>query len=384
MNPKLCFENVLVGPTEEILKAPSGSLFKGGPLWPDFDMQLEARHCRELKIKAVDSKPNFNEDATCCIKEAFWCGPIVNHFGHMIADFGTRLAQSAYFHPEVTLIFSIHVQTKKNTVISPPNYFWEMIDHFRIQRNRIFFANQVIFVRKLHVYPQAERIRGPVPDSSYLDLIDNITATEEVGSPKINYLYVSRANYLMGGIAGEKYLEYVLRLVGFKIMRPEDLSLHEQIKIYKASKKIFFSEGSAVHALQLLGHLNADVSIIVRRPKARIAKEALSARVLSLNYLDFIHGLLFGLRSSGHPNESKGITLLNSSLIVSHFQNMGFDLSHFWSEDLFKLQQNADIEAWINLRINNIRRHPDESEFIKSALVKLNLPIPKWLGCHVN
>ena len=55
-----------------------------------------------------------------------------------------------------------------------------------------------------------------------------------------------------------------------------------QLQLYRRARVVIFSEGSAVHALQLLGHLDCDVVILVRRPGNQLAAASLEPRVRSL------------------------------------------------------------------------------------------------------
>ena len=63
-------------------------------------------------------------------------------------------------------------------------------------------------------------------------------------------------------IAGEPYLEDVLRRSWVRVLRPETVPLAEQLRNYRAATDIVFAEGSALHALQLLGRVDADVAVL--------------------------------------------------------------------------------------------------------------------------
>ncbi len=372
----LTFTNVCVGPTEAILQKPVGSLFRGGPMWPDFDEQIIARQCRGREIKVVDDKPTFDTSTSIYVDAGIWCGPIVFHFGHMIADFGMRVALSANLDPALPLVFSGFDLAAKRSMQEPPSYFWAMIDHLKIDRKRIFVVRQPTLFRKLYVYPQAERMYGPVPASAYLDLLDEITFTSVADrADRIKKVYVSRSNFLLGGLAGETYLDRILEASGVKVIYPETLPLSVQVSYYKAAETLVFSEGSAVHALQLLGRLDADIGILVRRSKARIAQNSVMARARSLKYLEASPELVYGLRLSGLPNESKGITLLNGHGLIERFSTMGIDIGKNWNDREFAQQQETDLKAWVTLRLTNPKAHPGERAAIQSSLAKLTCPI---------
>ena len=72
-----------------------------------------------------------------------------------------------------------------------------------------------------------------------------------------------------GRIMGESYLETYFKKIGINIVRPETLSIQKQVEIYASAKNLIFSEGSAVHGLQLLGRTMCDVFIIKRKNRTQ-------------------------------------------------------------------------------------------------------------------
>jgi hypothetical protein len=375
MSDLLTFSDVCVGPNEAVLQAPAGSLFRGGPLWPDFAQQVEARQCRGEEIKAVDDMPTFDPVTDIKVEEGVWCGPIVFHFGHMIADFGMRIALSASLNGDVPLVFSGY-NASRPKLQEPPPYFWAMVDHFKISRKRILIIRTPTMFRKLHVFPQAERMRGPAPASDYLDLLDEMTLPSNVLDLKnFSQVYVSRAKVPQGGLAGEAYLDQVLVASGVKVIHPETLPFSEQVAYYQSARTLVFSEGSAVHALQLLGRLDADIGILVRRNKARIAQHSVVARAKSVSYLEASPELVFGLRASGHGNESKGITLLSGPAVIKAFAAMNIDIRRHWNEKDFQSRKEADLKAWATLRLANRKAHAGERAGIEATLAKLACPL---------
>ena len=84
-----------------------------------------------------------------------------------------------------------------------------------------------------------------------------------------NFLSCTDESSLTGAYAGEYFFEELLRDRGFRIIYRETLSLREQLEIYLGSTFLIFAEGSAQHALELLGfHANKLVFIICRRPQS--------------------------------------------------------------------------------------------------------------------
>lgn len=374
---RLTFSNVPVGPIEEVLAAPAGSLSRCGPKWPDFENQIEARHCRGREIRAVDDVPEFkNSNSYPVINEAIWCGPVVSHFGHMIADFGMRIAQSAALTPNVPLLFA--VGSKASKVNQVPSYFFAMLDHFNIDHARAIFIDKPVHVKSLHVYPQAERMNGGAPTSTHLHFMDSLSSAPPLHGD-IRTVYVSRSRYLYGGIAGESYINRCLTDAGVLVICPEVAPLGLQLEIIRRAKNLIFAEGSAVHALQLQGTIHADVTIVCRRPKARIAEASISPRARSLNYADCVRRNIFGLRRSGHNHESKGITFHKKGTLRKIFSDIVPEVRQYWDNDHFLQEQIKDIHRWCDLITNSGDRHPNEREEIRRHLGVIDIPVPDCL-----
>src|SRR5260370_14805242 len=174
------FKNILVHPTQEI-NYPDGAFFRGGPQWPHFKTQIFARHCRGVIARPVDSAPlpalpewpfydlklflqqpwakalpEYRETGTAGLADAanahapfsnqpietadegIWCRPIIMHFGHMVADYGMRIAASSRVDPAMPLVFSMPPLRS----LTPPPYFWEIIDHLRVDRVRVMLIRK--------------------------------------------------------------------------------------------------------------------------------------------------------------------------------------------------------------------------------------------------
>ena len=85
-------------------------------------------------------------------------------------------------------------------------------------------------------------------------------------SPK--RLYVTRAGLnrsKKGRILGDLGLEKCLKRNGFHSVRPEKLTLAEQIRLYRGAKRILFDDGSAVHLFGLVAQAQQTTASIQRR-----------------------------------------------------------------------------------------------------------------------
>lgn len=368
------FRDVVVMPTETF---HDGSMFKGGPLWPRYAFQWGARHARGRFPFPRDARPTAIARPEVVLETGTWCGPIAYHFGHAVADFGMRLAMSGHADRSQPLLFSI----QQREDFQPPDFFWQMLDHLEIERTRVVLVRRPTLVRELHVFPQAERRGGPGPGADHLDFMDRLLTRPASPGPR-DAVFVSRSHlaarydFPTGHIAGERYLEELFGRAGLATMYPEEISLSEQLDRYRGARLIVFSEGSAVHALQLLGRLDARIVIIARRPGSRLAAEALRPRARALTYIQALRGLIYGRNSSGRPYPGRGISVLKPEILLDQLSAVGIDLRPFWDARRYATERDADIAAWCELT-NARELHPRSRELILRRLRVLSIEIAR-------
>lgn len=339
----LAFADVTVYPTQSLGLSKAFGVFRGGPDWPYFPAQTILRHCRGPLPIPVDSRPDTAQRAVTHAGNGLWCGPITHHFGHMIADFGMRVAASSRFDPTAALVFSLRDQPGP----SVPAFFWHLIDHLGIARERLYLVAEPTRFERLRALPQAERI-GSGPSRAHLALMDAMTVPAPEGD--IPFAYVSRARLPHGRFAGEAVLDAALAAASVTVFHPETATLTEQLAFYRRARHLVFAEGSALHALQLLGHVGARVTVLVRRARTRLAAASLAPRVQSLDYLNALRGCIHGLRPDGTPQAPTGISLLDEVRLLEGFARLGIDLAAQWDSTAFARACEADLTEWVARR----------------------------------
>jgi hypothetical protein len=184
-------------------------------------------------------------------------------------------------------------------------------------------------------------------------------------------VFVSRAG-VKNGFAGERYLEDHLRRAGVTIFRPEDVSLLQQLSVYAHAATLIFSEGSAQHALQLLGHQVGRVHVLRRRPNSRLAAAALRPRCEQLHYHD-VGELICGLHPTGQPARAHGLTLLRSARLKPLLDRLGV-VAGDWDEQAFQATVEADVQTWLELERGSSRANVEGSmDRILADLQRLGL-----------
>ena len=343
------FRDVTVLPTQGLRngmgRAPSRltrGVFRGGPLFPLFALRWRARHCRGPIPGPCDLRP-APAAAVHHLPAGVWCGPASPHFGHMIADFAMRLPRAALAGPGWPLVFSVGPAE----LPEPEPFFWQILAHFGVGPERVVLVREPTRFARLAVPPQAERLGGPGPSRAHLDRMDAVAAAHGPPGPPIPCLFVTRAGLADGRIAAEPYLAEALARAGVTVMAPERASLAAQLDAYRRARRIVFSEGSALHALQLLGRLPAEVAVLVRRPGRRLARRALRPRLAALAYWSPIRGQVLGCNARGRPQWDRALTLIEPRLLLACFAGFGVDLAAHWDAAAYEAALRADIGAWV-------------------------------------
>lgn len=361
----MLYNSVIVMPIESFHQ---GAMFRGGPLWPCYAWQWKARHARGWLPIPRDAAPSFLAEPTTTIPQAIWCGPIAFHFGHAVADFGMRIAESAYSGLQCPLLFAMESQLD----IDPPEYFWQILRHLKIETDRVVIVRSPVKVEKLYVYPQSEVRGGAGPSRRHLDLMDRITGS--AANPATNTkVYVSRSrlhenhNFPVGQIAAESYIENALTQAGFTTIHPEEMPVDQQLEAYKNASTLIFSEGSALHGLQLLGRIHAKLGIISRRKGKSMPTASFRCRVQQLTHINAVHGMIYSLRANGRADKTRAISVLDQKHLIESLTTFGVDLTGVWDAGAYRRARNDDIKAWA-YRMKALGQHPRAEPFIRQKI----------------
>ncbi len=358
------FKDITVVP---LLHPKTGSVQPSGPIWPDWAQEISARHCRNGA--PIDDLPVLNGDIETNIDAPMiWAGTAHRHFGHFIAEHAPRLLHSVQNSGKEKFLFGCsHTAFAKRPLFrKTPPHFKFITRWFGLKPSRIVFCNKNMNVSRLSVAPQAEQIYNgtdlriwPTVSETYLDMLDHNTYHNKLPVFNNDIVFVSRAKlpFPKMDFVGSTFLDAVLQAHGVTVFHPELHSLQDQLSIYAGAKQLIFSEGSAIHTLQLMGHNNCAVSIMNRRPFGELAKNSLLPRCKSLNYYNTS---LAVLNADGHfPIVQKAfpITILDTNALFECFSNAGVDLSKDWDETAYRAALGLDLRAWIqNIRLFSLRR----------------------------
>ena len=332
-------------PFSDLMDNPRGGLFhKGGPLWNRWDHAGPERY--HNNGKAVDVFPDIDNTTVEHIDGlSVWIGPQFNHFGHAIADTATRYLACSKVQKANRFIVGDKV-TNSLGVLN--NKVKSILNWFDIDTSKVVVANKTFHFATLITFPQAEQRTGVGPSGNYLDELIEHQLKKTCSTKYSNYgekVFVSRSRF-KNHLAGEVFLEKALTDYGFRIMYPELLPLEEQLYIYASASHLVFSEGSALHALQLLGKIKATVSVVVRRPNAQLIKHLIDPRVKELQYLDPGVRLIHGSNKNGKPAPETGLAIPTFEGLTNCVAQITGESVHLNSRS-FSESVETDIKDWL-------------------------------------
>jgi len=351
------FSNVTVVPSI----SRNGPIYCGGPIWPDWDKQVLARHCRNRR--PVDSCPELPKSPLQHYNsQAVWGGNVYWQFGHQIAEFSTRILQSLAERNGDKFLFGVLPnQVGKQTLETTPSSFLAIADWYGLKKENIELVHEPLLVENLYVAMQGEQMGRVPPTAQYLDLLDENWDRKKIRPEKREFVYVSRAklNPFFGNHAGAGYLDQILMKSGVKVIHPEQLPLSEQLSIYRGAEALIFSEGSALHGLQMLGRGLGSVSVFNRRTKdgrrpRRMAAPQLLPRANDLTYLDAVKHQLHFYSQDGIGLANSALSIFDAERLINFFEGIGIRLRTHWVESEYVKSKENDVRLWVE---NGWARH---------------------------
>ncbi len=341
------FRDVVVVPYTDLLdRWRDREIHRGGPIWPEWEVQTAARHNRGGRT--VDARPFDPDGPIAETGPMAWGGALVDAFGHQVADFSARLLATSAARPDLPIAFATRGDLGFEDLASAPGYVAAILEWLGVPADRVHVITAPTLVSELFVAAQAEQLGGPGPGGDYLDALDALADRRLGGVTRDDrLLYVSRAG-MEARFAGEPYLEEALRQAGVRVLRPETEPLAEQLRNYRAASSVVFAEGSALHALQLLGRVDADVVVLERRPGTRLAAENIGPRSRSLAYEGVSTRLVHGLLPTGRSALPRGLAVADPDRLHEVFAQCGVDLAADWDGDAWLNARDADVLRWVD------------------------------------
>jgi hypothetical protein len=197
-----------------------------------------------------------------------YLGPIHRHFGHFVTESMTRIWYSLLAS---TPNLEVVVLPEVDSVEERENFSFDKLSAWQQDILRYFGIERLHFVRSTSIFeslivPQQGGILfSQFHSETYLDILtahsDKALGKTRTAS-KVFYLRPDDVPH--GKVAGQEYIGKFLSECGYLSVYPELLSGTEQIRLAASASKVISSQGSALHAFNLLGRCEADVLVLQR------------------------------------------------------------------------------------------------------------------------
>ena len=339
--PMLRFDDIQVVPTQGVAK----HIATGGPIWPDFDRQTEARHCRDRRPE--DHPPRAARRSQNAPGPAVWGGLLNPHFGHLIIEQLTRLPQSLRDRPDDPVLFILMPGMETADI---PKHVLQLLDWYGVPPQRRHYVTTPLTVKTLHVAPQPEMMGHVHPVGAYLDLLNLAMARNDLQPRVRDIVYVGRPGYVaqgQGGLIGEAYLSDRLAAAGVTVIDPLRHSVREQMEIYAGARVLMFSEGSAMLGRHVLGYLPQEIHVLRRRPGRDLCSFQLGPRCARLVYHPVVGHRLGAEMPGGGHHHNLTAGLLDLEVVFETFAALGVDLARDWNMQEYQAVVAQDARGWM-------------------------------------
>jgi len=240
-------------------------------------------------------------------------GPAVAHFGHMLGEFLHRLWLLRE-DPSLTPAF---VATARLRAI--PAY---VTDWLRLigARAPVLLAAPTRLAEA--VVGEPGRLLGRESSAAYGRFLGEMLPPDLLRpTGEAPRLAILRGHLQTGRCIGEAWLEPFLAREGYRILRPEALDLAAQIAALAGAERIVMSEGSAMHLLDVLPPVRAEVAVLARGPGSTLTRHCLSGKVARLAL--FRPRFMIGSLDPAHPR-SNAIAFLEPHDFLAFLAAEGF------------------------------------------------------------
>jgi Glycosyltransferase 61 len=280
------------------------------------------------------------------VPNAIFGGYAINHFGHFLTESIGRIPNIPKDLESFPILFisgsrrSKRIQSWQSEILSIAGV-----------NNPVSVVNKPVKVGNLIVPAVSfhQNMRG-YGDKQGLGWRDGVFPQDF--EPKGDKIYVSRSllDADLGRFLGEREFEEKLTGYGYKIVHPQNLTIPEQVEVYRQASHIVLAEGSPIHLINLVCTSAQKVAIIQRRPKLH-SSIARAARYFSRAFMVGIDAVVeFGGQHGHKSPDYKGVGKVDFDLIFLILSELSFlsDVSDQTCEN------TADIGSHSNEQLDRI------------------------------
>ena len=195
----------------------------------------------------IDPKTKVNEVIE---GNSAYLGNLYSHYGHFITEGLSRFHEFRELNKFDHILFSPYVFDYPNTQIRSFHKFF--FDELGIDQSKIRILYDTVEIEQVTVFKQLWTLNDSV-DLSLRDLYGYLRSIDP------NVIYTGRRYFCSrkkpDRVANQHQVTELFKSNDFELIFPEDLSMEEQMGIYKGSNLIVSSSGSTLHNI-LFGRNN--------------------------------------------------------------------------------------------------------------------------------
>lgn len=313
-----------------------------------------SRQIRGKDNQIVHSHMNFSDDIPYVDADVMFLGNVYPQFGHFLLEHMNRawgLLRPECRGRKVVLINDKHIE-------KVPEYMFRFVELMGVARTDIIVLNQTTRFRSIAVPSQSFEIdqwASQIFSSAFEHIAKNVA-----DGPVYDKIYMSRDALNERRTYGERAVQRIFEKNGFKIVRPETLSLDAQIGLMKNCRVLAGCAGTALHMAVFMPRGGTVIQIKRnKKDKDNSATQNLIHRLKDLNGV-FIAGSV-EVEKTGHCDFAPQI------IGVTKYMREFFDKNGFSYNDADLIPSRGELEEYAaarrafraqygSVRINKIKR----------------------------
>lgn len=270
------FEGITVLPYSRLTPDTRVKL-KGGPVFPS-DAPSFVRHHRRKAVDEMEYAAGEPDDMVALSGTYLYAGPLFTQFDHFMTESCHRLWAGRWLHGKFDGVLFAGTREQSDELRDYPDFIREVLAYFAISPDSVKIIAKPARVARLMVPPQGSALYKGAGEE-YLEVLERIADGRFLAQGMPKKVYVTRAHVITeGSFLGEEYLADQLASEGYFILTPEMATLEKVWEYYSNAEKLIFSEGSAIHAMELLPRVKAEVLVIGRNRMPWLADTVLKPR----------------------------------------------------------------------------------------------------------
>lgn len=272
----------------------------------------------------------------------YYAGMAWNAFGHFITETITRAWWQLINldEPRIPIVIPMHTQSEDGRSVTHPDPAkWEMEIWKYLGAPEICLVDKPMRFKDAIVAEQGAVLFGPDHDPEYREILHDYNIARQGERACNRKIFFARPLGLTGQIIGESIIGELLASKGYEIIRPETLSVLEQLEVARNASHVVGAQGSAMHIYNLLGK-SPDTSIL---SLTRLGKYSSDCFYETLRpYVGSVTEVLPSVRFVTGGSSNNDATLVNVDIIIEALQEFDAELT-FTRTDLEQLSTISDL-----------------------------------------